>query len=86
VLENRVLRRIYRPKRDEVTRDWTKLHKEELRDFYSSRSTIRMIKSKSMRWVGRIARMGKIRNACMLLVGKTRGKETTRKTKTEMDG
>jgi hypothetical protein len=57
VFENRVLRRIFGPKRDEVTGEWRKLHKEELREFYSSPSIIRIIKSRSMLWVGHVARM-----------------------------
>jgi hypothetical protein len=55
VFENRVLRRIIGPKRDEVTGEWRKLHKEELRDLYSSPSIIRIIKPR-MRWVGGVAR------------------------------
>jgi hypothetical protein len=58
VFENRVLRRIFGPKRDEVMRDWRKLHNEELHDFYSSPNIIRMIKSRRMRWAGHVARMG----------------------------
>jgi hypothetical protein len=70
VFENRVLRRIFGLKRDEVTGEWRKLHNEELRDLYSSASIIRIIKSRRMRWVGHVARMGKKRNAYRLLVGK----------------
>jgi hypothetical protein len=51
VFENKVLRRIFGPKRDEVTGGWRKLHNEELRDLYSSLSIIRIIKSRRMRWV-----------------------------------
>jgi hypothetical protein len=51
VFENRVLRRIFRPKRGEVTGDWRKLHNKELQNLYSSSSIIRMITSKRMRWV-----------------------------------
>jgi hypothetical protein len=58
VFENRVLRRIFGPKRDEVTGGWRELHNEELHNFYSLRSIIRMIKSRRMRWVGHVARMG----------------------------
>jgi hypothetical protein len=65
-----VLRRIFGPKRDEVTGEWRKLHNEELRDLYSSPSVIRIIKSRRMRWAGHIARMGEKRNAYRLLVGK----------------
>jgi hypothetical protein len=56
--ENRVLRRISGPKRDEVAGGWRKLHNEELHNLYSSPSIIRMIKSKRMRWPGHVARMG----------------------------
>jgi hypothetical protein len=59
VFENRVLRRIFGPKRDEVTGEWRQLHDEELRDLYSSPSIIRIIKSKRMRWAGHVARMGR---------------------------
>jgi hypothetical protein len=52
VFENRVLRRVFGSKRDEVTGEWRKLHKEELHDLYSSPSTIRIIKSRKMRWAG----------------------------------
>jgi hypothetical protein len=70
VFENRVLRRIFGPKRDEVTGEWRKLHNEELRDLYWSPSIIRIIKSRRMRWAGHVARMGEKRNAYRLLVGK----------------
>jgi hypothetical protein len=56
---NRVLRRIFGPKRDEVTGGWRKLHNEELHNLYSSPSIIRMIKSRRMRWAGYVARMGR---------------------------
>jgi hypothetical protein len=59
VFENRVLRRIFGPKRDEVTGGWRKLHNEELHKLYSSPSVIRIIKSRRMRWVGCVARMGR---------------------------
>jgi hypothetical protein len=74
VFENRVLRRIFGPKRDEVTGEWRKLHNEELRDLYSPPSIIRIIKSRRMRWAGHVARMGEKRNADRLLVGKPEGK------------
>jgi hypothetical protein len=62
VFENRVLRRIFGPRRDEVTGDWRKLHNEELHNLYFSSNITRMIKSKRMRWARYIARMGEKRN------------------------
>jgi hypothetical protein len=59
MFENRVLRRIFGPKRDEVTGDWRKLHNEEFHNLYSSPSIIRMIKSRMVRWAGHVARMGR---------------------------
>jgi hypothetical protein len=73
VFENRVLRRIFGPKRDGVTGGWRKLHNEELHNLYSLPSIIRIIKSRRMRWAGHMARMGKKRNVCRLLVGKPEG-------------
>jgi hypothetical protein len=74
VFENRVLRRIFEPKRDEVTGIWRKLLNEELRDLYSSPSIIRVIKSR-MRWAGHVARMGEKRNYYRLLVGNPEGRD-----------
>jgi hypothetical protein len=74
VFENKVLRRIFGPKRDEMTGEWRKLHNEELRDSYSSPSKIRIIKSRKMRWARHVAQMGEKRNAYKLLVGKPDGK------------
>jgi len=59
VFENRVLRRIFGPKRDELTGVWRKLHNEELYDLYSSPNIVRVIKSRRMRWVGHVVRMGR---------------------------
>jgi hypothetical protein len=67
VLENRVLRRIFGRKRDEVTGEWTKLHNEGLGDLYSSPSIIRIIKSRRMRWAGHVARMEKRTRICYRL-------------------
>jgi hypothetical protein len=58
VFENRVLRRIFGPKTDEVTGGWRKLHNEELHGLYSSPSIVRVIKVRRMRWTGHVARMG----------------------------
>jgi hypothetical protein len=71
---NRVLRRIFGPKRDEVTGEWRKLHSGELRTLYSSPDIIRHIKSRRMRWAGHVARMGEGRNMYRVLVGKPEGK------------
>jgi hypothetical protein len=68
VFENRVLRRIFGPKRDEVTGGWRKLHNEELRDLYSSPSIIRIIKSMRMRWVRHVVRIVEKGTAYRLLV------------------
>jgi hypothetical protein len=81
VFENKVLRSIFGPKRDEVTGGWRKLHNEELRDLYSSPSIIRIIKSRRMRWAGHVTQMGEKRIAYRLLVGKPE-ERATRKTKT----
>jgi hypothetical protein len=74
VFENRVLRRIFGPKKDEVTGEWRKLRNKELHDLYSSPIIIRMIKSQRMRWAGHVAQMGEKGNAYKLLVGKPEGK------------
>jgi hypothetical protein len=74
VFENRVLRRIFGPMRNGVMGGWRKLHNEELPNLYSSPSIIGIIKSKRMRWVGHVARMGEKRNVYRLLVGKPEGR------------
>jgi len=74
VFENRVLRRIFGPKRDEVTGEWRKLHNEELVGLYSSTNMLWVIKSTIMRWAGLVARMGKRRSVHRILVGKPDGK------------
>jgi hypothetical protein len=61
VFENRVLMRTFGHKRDDVTREWSKLHNKELNDLYSSPNTVRVIKSRRMRWAGHVARMGERR-------------------------
>jgi hypothetical protein len=74
VFENRVLRRIFGPKRDEVTGEWRKLLTEELRNLYSSPDIIRQVKSRRMRWAWHVARVGEDRNVYKVLVGKPEGK------------
>jgi hypothetical protein len=81
VFEKRVLRRIFGPKRDEVTGEWRKLHSEELHNLYSTPDIIRQVKSRRMRWAGHVKRMGEERKVYKVLVGKPEGKETTWKTK-----
>jgi hypothetical protein len=73
MFENRVLGRIFGPRRDEVTGEYRKLHNEDLHDLYSSPSIIRLIKARRMRWAGHIARMGEKRNAYRLFVRKPEG-------------
>jgi len=74
VFENMVLRRIFEPRRDEVTGEWRRLHNEELNDLCSLPNTVRVIKSRRMRWTGHVARMGEKRGAYRVLVGKREGK------------
>jgi hypothetical protein len=74
VFENRVLRRIFGSKRDEVTGEWRKLHSEELHNLYSFPDIIRQVKSKRMRWAGHVARIGEERKVYKVLVGKPEGK------------
>ena len=74
VFENRVLRRVFGPKRDEVTGEWRKLHNEELSDLYSLPNIVWVVKSRRMRWAGHVARMGEGRGVHRVLVGKPEGK------------
>ncbi|KAJ4444371.1 hypothetical protein ANN_06163 [Periplaneta americana] len=74
VFENKVLRKIFGVKRDEVTGEWRKLHNTELHALYSSPDIIRNIKSRRLRWAGHVARMGESRNAYRVLVGRPEGK------------
>ena len=71
VFENRVLRTIFGPKRDEVTREWRRLHNKELYVFYTSPNFTRVIKSRRLRWAGHVARMGESRGVYRVLVEKT---------------
>jgi hypothetical protein len=74
VFGNRVLRRIFGPKRDEVTGGWRELHNEELHGLYSSPSIVRVIKARRMRWAGHVARIGEVRVAYNILVGRPEGR------------
>jgi hypothetical protein len=74
VFENRVLRRIFGPKRDEVMEEWRKLHNEELNDLYTLPILVRVINSRRMRWAAHVARMGEGRVVYRVLVGKPEGK------------
>ena len=74
VSENRVLRRIFGPKTEEVTGEWRKLHNEELNDMYCLPNIVRVIKWRSIRWEGHVARMGEMRDVYRVLVEKPEGK------------
>jgi hypothetical protein len=76
VFENRVLRKIFGPKWDEVTGEWRKLQNEELHNLYSSPNIVRTIKSLRMRWAGHVASMGEKRNAYRKMVGKPEGRRS----------
>jgi len=69
-----VSRRIFGPRRDGVTGEWRRLHNGEVNYLYSSPNTVRVIKSRRMRWVGNVARMGEVRGVYRVLVGKPEGK------------
>jgi hypothetical protein len=73
VSENRVLRKIFGPKTNEVTGEWRKQHNEELHDLYSSPSIIRIIKARRMIWAGHVTRIGEKKHTYRLLVGKSEG-------------
>jgi hypothetical protein len=75
VFDNKVLRRIFGPKRNEVPGEWRRLHNKELYALYSSPSIIRVIKLRRFRWAGHVARMGERRDAYRALVGKPEGRE-----------
>ena len=74
VFENMVLRRIFDPRRDEVTGEWRRLHNEERNDLYSSPNIVRVITSRRMRWAGHVARLGEEREVYRVLVGKPEGR------------
>jgi len=74
VFENRVLRRVFGPKKDEVTGEWRKLHNEELKDLYTLPNIVRVVKSRRIRWEGHMARMGEGRDVHRVVVGKPEGR------------
>jgi hypothetical protein len=74
ILENRVLRRVFGPKRDEVRGEWRRLHNKELYALYSSPNVIRVNKSRRLTWAGHVARMGDSRRAYRVLAGKSEGR------------
>ena len=76
LFENRVLKRVFGPKRDEVTGEWRKLHNEEIDGLYCSSNIVRVIKSTRMRWARHVARMGERRGVYSALVGKPEGKRS----------
>jgi len=79
LFENMVLRRIFGPRRDEVTGEWRRLHNEKLNDLYSSPNIVRVIKSRRMRWAGHVACMGEERGTYRVLVGKPEGRRPLRR-------
>ena len=74
VFENRVLRKVFGPRRDEVTEEWRRLHNEELNDLYSSPNIVRVIKSRRMKCAGHVACMGEVRGVYRVLMGKPEGR------------
>jgi hypothetical protein len=74
VFENKGLRRIFGPQRDEATGEWRRLHNEELNDLYSSPNIIQVVRSRRMRWAGHVARMGEKRGAYRILLGRPEGR------------
>ena len=72
---NRALKRVFGPKRDEVTGEWRKLHNEELSDLYSLPNIVRVVKSRRMRWAGHVVRMGEGKGVHRVMVGKPEGKK-----------
>ena len=85
VFENRVMRRVFGPKRDEVTEEWRKLHNEEVSDLYSLSNIVRVVKSRRMRWAWHVARMGRGEGCTGFWWGNLR-EETTREAQTQMGG
>ena len=81
-----MLRGIFGPRKDEVTREWRKLYKEELNDLYSSPNIVRVIKSRRMRWAGHVACMGERRGIYRFLVGKPAGKRPLERPRHRWEG
>jgi hypothetical protein len=79
LFESRVLRRVFGPKRDEVTREWGKMHNEKLNDLYSLPNIVRVVKSRRMRWAGHVVCMGEDRGVHRVLVRKPEGKRPLRR-------
>ena len=86
MFENRALKRIFEPKREDVTREWRKLHNEELNGLYCSLDIFLVIKSRIMRFVGHVARSGERRCVYRVLVGKTEGKRPHRRPRRRWKG
>jgi hypothetical protein len=86
VFENRVLRRIFRPNRDEVTGEWRKLHNEQLHNLYLTPNFIRQIKRRRIRWATHVARMREARKLYKVLVGKLEGGRPLGRSKEQMGG
>jgi hypothetical protein len=86
VFENRVLRRIFGPKRDKVTGEWRRLHNEEFNDLYSSPNIIWLIKSRRLRWAGHVARMNKGSGAYRILVWRPQGRRPLGRPKHRWEG
>jgi hypothetical protein len=86
VCENRVLRRIFGAKGDEVTGEWRKIHNEGLNHLYSSPNIVRVIKSRGLKWAGPVARMGEGRGVYRVLVGKPEGKRPLGRTRRRWEG
>ena len=82
VFENRVLREMVGPKREEITREWRRLHNEELHELYCSTNNIWVNKSRKIRWAGHVARMGEMGGAYRVLMARTVGKKPTGKYRT----
>jgi hypothetical protein len=86
MFENRVLRRIFESKRKKVAGGWRRLYNEELHSLYPSPNIIRVVKSRRVRWVGHIARMGEMRNAYKIMVGRPEGKRPIEKPRRRWEG